>query len=244
MSATLAMKAGLSAGAALLAALLAGCATELKADAPAGVSLAGNWKLDHAMSDDPQVVISRMRAEALKQMHRASELQQQAASREMAGTGRDRGPTQQGQPEGPFAPEQSGAPGAGVPADPLRRSPMMHALARALERGDFLTVRQSNDELVLDYGTSVRSFTPGGHSVVSAENGVADRTSGWDGRRYIIRDKAQMGPSVVESYGLSPDGMHLVETLHIGPYELRAIELKRVYDHTTEIAPRQLPNTD
>jgi hypothetical protein len=105
-------------------------------------------------------------------------------------------------------------------------------------------VRQSDDELVLDYGTSVRSFTPGGHSVVSAENGVADRTSGWDGSHYVIRDKAQMGPTVVESYGLSPDGQHLVETLRIGPYELPAIELKRVYDHTTEVAPRQLPSVD
>jgi hypothetical protein len=238
------MRVALAAGIALLAAQLAGCATGLKADAPAGVSLAGAWKLDHALSDDPQVVINKMRSEALKQISKANELQQQAATQEMAGTSRDRGPAQQSQAEGPFAPDQSGAAGAGARADPLRRSPMMHALARALERGDFLTVRQSSDELVLDYGTSVRSFTPGGHSVVSAENGVADRTTGWHGREYVIRDKAQMGPSVVETYGLSADGQHLVETLHIGPYELRAIELKRVYDHTTEVAPRQLPNTD
>jgi hypothetical protein len=236
------MKAGLVAGAALLAAQLAGCATGLKADAPAGVSLAGAWKLDHAMSDDPQVVINRMRAEALKQIRRASESQQQPLMRGGAAGGA--GPVQQSQEEGPFSPDQSGLAGSGPRADPLRRSPMMHVLARALERGDFLTVRQSSDELVLDYGTSVRSFTPGGHSVVSAENGVADRSSGWDGRRYVIRDKAQMGPGVVESYGLSPDGRHLLETLRIGPYELPAIELKRVYDHTTEAAPRELPNTD
>jgi hypothetical protein len=145
--------------------------------------------------------------------------------------------------EGPFSPDPS-APGGGTHGDPLRRSPMMHTLARALERGDFLTVRQSRDELVLDYGTTVRSFTPGGHSVVSAENGVADRTSGWDGHRYVIRDKAQVGPTVVESYGLSSDGQHLLETLRIGPYELPAIELKRVYDRTTEVAPRQLPSVD
>jgi hypothetical protein len=241
VSLSLAMKTGLAAGAALLAAQLAGCASGFKAEPPAGVSLAGTWKLDHAMSDDPQVVIGKMRAEALKQIHRASELQQQAAAREMGGTSRDTGPAQP-QSEGPFSPDQGGS--AGPHPDPLRRSPMMHVLTRALERGDFLTVRQSSDELVLDYGTSVRSFTPGAHSVVSAENGVADRTSGWDGRQYVIRDKAQMGPSVVETYGLSPDGQHLVETLHIGAYELPAIDLKRVYDHTTEAMPRPLPNTD
>jgi hypothetical protein len=49
---------------------------------------------------------------------------------------------------------------------------------------------------------------------------------------------------VLESYSLSPDGQHLVETLRIGPYELPAIELKRVYDHTTEVAPRQPPSVD
>ncbi len=239
------MKAGLAAGAALLAAQLAGCATGFKADAPAGVSLAGAWKLDHALSDDPQVVIDKMRAEALKEIRRASESQPPPMTRGGGpGGAGGAGAVQQPEAEGPFSPDQSGGPGAGARADPLRRSPMMHALARALERGDFLTVRQSSDELVLDYGTSVRSFTPGGHSVVSAENGVADRTSGWDGHRYVIRDKAQMGPNVVESYELSPDGKHLVETLHIGPYELHAIELKRVYDHTTEAAPRELPNTD
>ncbi len=232
------MKAGLAAGAALLAAQLAGCATGFKADVPAGVSLAGTWKLDHALSDDPQVIINKMRAEALKQIRHAMEAPPPPMPR--GGTGS----VQQSEPEGPFSPDQAGPPGAALRADPLRRSPMMHLLARAIERGDFLTVRQSADELVLDYGTSVRSFTPGGHSVVSAENGVADRTSGWDGRKYVIRDKAQMGPTVVESYELSPDGQHLLETLHIGAYELPAIELKRVYDHTTEAAPRELPNTD
>jgi hypothetical protein len=239
------MKVGLAASAALLAAQLAGCATSLKADAPAGVSLAGAWKLDHALSDDPQVVINKMRDEALKQIRRASEAPPPVARRGgTAGGPGDAGAVPQAPDVGPFSPDQSGAGGGGPHSDPLRRSPMMHVLARALERGDFLTVRQSSDELVLDYGTSVRSFTPGGHSVVSAENGVADRTSGWDGRQYVIRDKAQMGPSVVESYGLSSDGRHLVETLRIGAYELPAIELKRVYDHTTEAAPRELPNVD
>jgi hypothetical protein len=239
------MKVGLAAGAALLAAL-AGCATGFKADAPAGLSLAGAWKLDHALSDDPQVVINKMRAEALKQIRNASEApppQPVTRGGGAAGGAGGAGPVTQPQEEGPFSPDQSG-PGGALMRDPLRRSPMMHALTRALERGDFLTVRQSDDELVLDYGTSVRSFTPGGHSVVSAENGVADRTSGWDGSHYVIRDKAQMGPTVVESYGLSSDGQHLVETLRIGPYELPAIELKRVYDHTTEVAPRQLPSVD
>ena len=51
-------------------AALAGCATRLAADPPAGVSLAGNWKLDPAASDDPQKVLAQMRAEAIKIINR------------------------------------------------------------------------------------------------------------------------------------------------------------------------------
>src|SRR5580658_2368183 len=42
---------------------LAGCATHMAAEPPAGVSLAGSWKLDLAASDDPQKLLDKMRAE-------------------------------------------------------------------------------------------------------------------------------------------------------------------------------------
>src|SRR6516225_1423574 len=54
------------------AAVLAGCAGGPDAQTPAGVSLAGVWKLDHAASDDPQPVIARMRAQALRIVARAA----------------------------------------------------------------------------------------------------------------------------------------------------------------------------
>ena len=64
------------AGAVLLctaaATTLAGCAgSRLSPDAPAGVNLAGAWKLNRAAGDDPQKVLERMRAEALRRMGRA-----------------------------------------------------------------------------------------------------------------------------------------------------------------------------
>jgi hypothetical protein len=218
------------------AATLAGCASGPKAEAPAGVSLAGTWKLDRAASDDPQKLIARMRAQAFKLIGRRSV--------PVAGPVRRGGATPVPPPdEGAVVPGDE-AHGRGAPPDPLRRSPMMHVLTEALARGDFLTVRQSADELVLDYGTSVRSFTPGVHSVVSAERGVADQISGWSGREYVIEDKAQIGPNVVERYALSRDGRRLIETLRIGPAELPAVELKRVYDHTDEAIPHALPTTD
>src|SRR5262249_61261913 len=99
--------------------------------------------------------------------------------------------------------------------DPLKYSPMAHIIMNSVARGDFLTVHQSPGEFVLDYGGSRRTFTPGQHSVVSAEGGVGDQTSGWKGREYVIEVRGQQAPVVTEEYGLSPDGRELVEKLHI-----------------------------
>jgi hypothetical protein len=140
--------------------------------------------------------------------------------------------------------QAQGQPVPPMHGDPLRRSPMAHVIEAAVARGDFLTIHQSPSEFVLDYGTTRRSFSPGSHSVVSAEGGVGDQTSGWNGREYVIVVRGQMGPDVTESYGLSEDGKHLVQKLHIGESELPAVTLTRVYDPTTEAAPRQLPIND
>jgi hypothetical protein len=121
---------------------------------------------------------------------------------------------------------------------------MAHVLLTSVARGDLLTVRQGPGQFALDYGTSQRSFTPGAHSVVSAESGVADQTSGWKGREYVINVRGQLGPDVTERYGLSADGRHLVAKLHIATEELSAVDLTRVYDPTNEAAPRQLPTND
>jgi hypothetical protein len=219
---------------------LAGCAgTRLSADAPAGITLAGAWKLNRAASDDPQKVLDRMRAEAFKRMGRRVT----AAPRPDVRGGGRRSPPPDDQPlEEDPAPARV-AHGAPRP-DPLLRSPMAHVLLTSIARGDLLTVRQGPGEFALDYGTSQRSFTPGARSVVSAEGGVADQTSGWQGREYVIRVRAQLGPDVTERYGLAADGKHLVAKLHIATEELSAVELTRVYDPANETAPRQLPTND
>jgi hypothetical protein len=220
-------------------AALAGCATRLGAEPPAGVSLAGNWKLDPAASDDPQKLLAQMRAEAIKIINRRQNAPPPPAPR----PGQRGGAGSQVQEQEEDAVLAQPGPGEHRP-DPLLRSPMAHVILTSLARGDFLSVRQSAGEMVLDYGTSQRSFTPGAHSVVSAEGGVGDQTSGWKGREYVIQIKAQLGPDVTERYGLSADGRQLVEMLHIGSGELPAVDLKRVYIPTNETAPRQLPSND
>ncbi len=219
---------------------LAGCAaSRLSPDAPAGVTLAGAWKLNHTASDDPQKVLERMRAEAFRRVGR----------RVSAGPHPDvrgGGPRSSQSDDQPLEEESAplrAARGAPRP-DPLLRSPMAHVLLTSIARGEFLAVRQGPGKFALDYGNTQRSFTPGARSVVSAESGVADQTSGWKGREYVISVKAQLGPDVTERYGLSADGKHLVAKLHIATEELSAVDLTRVYDPTNETAPRPLPTSD
>jgi hypothetical protein len=223
-----------------VAATLCGCVgSTFSADMPQGVSLAGSWKVNHAASDDPQKVLAKMREQATKIIKR-----QQAEVEARTGTVP---PDVMGDAPAPAGtPPHPGGPGQGGPhhGDPLRRSPMAAVIRTMLERGDFLTVRQSTSEVVFDYGTSRRSFTPGLHSVVSAEGGVGDQNAGWHRKAFVIRVKPQNGPEVTESYSLSPDGQHLLETLSIASSELPAEEIKRVYDATSETAPRQLPTTE
>jgi hypothetical protein len=216
----------------LIGACLGGCATGFGAEAPSGLSLAGSWRLDPAASDDPQKILGHMREEAMKIMMRQYNQYNQAPP------GRGQG-SLQGNTD-----EEYGFGGGGPPhGDPLRHSPMAHTIENAVGRGDFLTVRQGPEEFVLDYGTSRRSFTPGGRSVVSVEGGVADQTSGWSGHSYVIMVKEQYGSTVKEEYSLASDGS-LIEKLHIGAAELPPVTLTRLYRPNRDSSPRVAPSND
>jgi hypothetical protein len=209
------------------ATVLNGCAgPRLDTETPAGASFAGNWKLNPAASDDPQKILAHLRTEAIKIINRNAAAAQARGAASATDAATD-------------------DPGAHGPRrDPLQHSPMAHIVQQIAARGDTLSVRQSAGEIVFDYGTSHRSFTPGAHSVVSAEGGVGDQSSGWKGREYLIVVKAQQGPEVTETYALSGDGQQLVDKIHIGSYELPAVDLNRIYIPSTASAPRQLPTTD
>ena len=225
----------------LCMASLAACAGPRLADeAPAGVNLAGHWKLDHAASDDPQKLLDHMRAQALKIIGRP----QQPVLATPPHGGRQGGPATAQREYGAPDPALAQPPPPGTHFDPLLRSPMAHIVNNTVARGEFLTVRQGPGEFVLDYGGVRRRFTPGQHSVVSVEGGVADQTSGWKGREYLIEIKPQNGPQVTEEYGLSANGKELVAKLHIASAELPAVSLTRVYRPTDESAPPPLPISD
>jgi len=224
---------------------LSGClGSRLEPEAQPGVHIAGIWKLNRAASDDPQKITTALRTEAEKKIRRAMNA---APPPTVYGGGggqgqgrRRRGGGSSSEPEDviPLG------PGPGFGGDPLRNSPTMHALREVLNRGDYLTIRQSPEQMSFDYGNYSRSYTPGGRSVVSSETGVADQTSGWDARQYVVNIRPQLGPAMVEEYGLSPDGKQLIVKIHIGPFELQKVNLTRVYDATTAVVPNSGPSID
>jgi len=228
----------------LLTTVLAGCVgTRLSADAPAGVQLQGVWRLNRTASDDPQKVIDAMRAEAIKRLRRIANAPPPTPMAAPGG-GRHRGPPGQETDSSEQQQAQEALALQGPGMDPLRNSPMMHALSDILRRSDYITVRQSADQVAFDYGVTARSYTPGGHSVVSSETGVADQVSGWEGKQYVVDIKPQLGPPIAEEYGLSPDGKQLIVKSHIGPFELPKVNLTRVYDATGAVVPNTRPSND
>src|SRR5467141_3226152 len=110
---------------------LAGCAgSRLSPDAPAGVNLAGAWKLNRSASDDPQKVLDRMRAEAFKRIGRRVVA---AGPRPNVRGGTRTSPPADQPLEEDSAPVRA-AHGAPRP-DPLLRSPMAHVLLASIARG-------------------------------------------------------------------------------------------------------------
>ncbi len=221
------------------AATLCGCGGvgRLAPDAPAGVSLAGTWKLNPAASEDPHALLERMRRDAMKHMRARGpetdwELDPEAAPQGGQTTGqrgdrRARGRTQSGtssdadtRAAGPISDRR----GALLPNAIYER-----ALASQLN-GDELTIEQSAAQLVVARGDSRRTFTPGGASVVSVADGVADQRSGWTGREYVIELRPQVGPRVIERYGLSAESRQLIEKLTLSDEGIPKLEFTRVYD--------------
>jgi len=230
--------AGLWAG---VCAAVIGCGSvgHFKSDAPRAVDLSGAWVLNRESSDDPQKVFAKLRPKPDSRRN----------GDDLFNSNEDTGP--------PARSGQEGSRGAGrrgqrppmdyasrAANDAFVRTSVMRTLSSQLARGDQLTIQQQPDTIVFDYGTSVRRFTPGAVSVVSAEWGVADRSSGWAGREFVIEDKPQSGVAVTERYSVSGDGKHLTEDLRLGGGDFPSARLKRVYDRIDRPLPRSFPNND
>jgi hypothetical protein len=221
--------------------LLAACSggPRLAGEVPAGVDLSGAWRLDREASQDPQVLIAEMQDKMMKRMRRSPEPETDV----------------------PESGTMTRGPGGGTGEVSAQRAMERQAMLapRIRERGGFLRARYgdalgarlSGDGLVIEQspsrflivrGTSRRTYTPGGHSVVSVADGVADQSSGWKGREFVIDVRPQVGPHLTERYGLSADG-RLVEKVSLEEDGLPTLEFTRVYEPGAA-PPRELPSSN
>jgi hypothetical protein len=230
----------------LTAAALSGCGgARLVPDTPPGVNLAGSWVLDAQASQNPQAMIDEIQKAMMKRMRRAGPMD----SMDSTDAPDESDDTGGADPRGP-APaagrRHAGAPPGAGASGPRRvfqyRSPYEIALGAQLHV-DRLTIEQSPTRLVFSRGDWRRSFTPGGQSVVSVAEGVADQRSGWSGRDYVIELKPQVGPRILERYGLSADNRQLVEHFTLSDEGLPKLEFTRVYVRGTP-PPRALPTSN
>jgi hypothetical protein len=214
----------------LVGAVLAGCVSGPNLDpAPvAGTTLAGVWKLDPALSDDPKKVFAKAVPKRSPQ--------------QVPGTmgGRRRGGRGGQNPRPDDTPDDTlGGYPAGYPGDPyggrdfrdpLQRSPYAPMLEDDAFRSEVITIKQSPSAFIIDYGSSTRRLTPGSKSVVSDVRGVADQSTGWSGKEYVIDKRSQDGPNVSEHYSLANGGKQLVVKMTMGGNGFPAVKLTRVYD--------------
>lgn len=225
---------------------LAGCGTVGKLDENPGhtVDLSGNWTLNHTLSDDPKPIIEKLRPKPVNRRWGAppdggggDEMGPPDGGGQQDGGQRQGGRSRQGGAQGPQIVYRSNN-------DAYTHSTVMKVLTADLARADNVTIQQSPDRFSLDYGSAVRSFTPGVRSVVSAAWGVADQSAGWKGKEFVIQVKPQTGVASTETFSISDDGKHLMEQVYLGGGEFPAVKLKRVYDRTDRPVSRSVPTTD
>jgi hypothetical protein len=190
-------------------------AGSLSPDAPSHIDLSGTWKLNRALSDDPEALYAK--------------IQQQRAARyaELVGdSARSQGG--QGGAVGDSNSPQSPELQAAIASSHL--NPYDMGVFGTIPRGDVLTIRQGPSEMTISDGTNNRGFAPGAKSVVSVPEGVADQHSGWKSHAYVIDVKAQAGPETIERYHLSDDGQHLLAEIDSHGGNMPTMKIKRVYD--------------
>ena len=219
-------------------AALAGCASSrLSSEAPPGVRLAGDWKLDYARSDDLGKAVEQLRQQgrhARRDVHReqpgGGTADNEGPARGRRRADDDRSERQQGEAAGQ---------GGELSAGPAPRLSPVDELMSNVPRGDYLRITVTPGSFTVTSGDSSDQYTPGLASEISAEQGDAQQISGWKGGEYVIDTRPQWGPQIIQSFGLSKDGrLTLTVRLTGGGTHFT---FTRVYDRTTRVAPLAPP---
>ena len=226
------------ASALVAATALTGCASpRLSAEAPPGVHLSGDWRLDTARSDDLGRAVDTLHAQIAKA--RRDERGHQQSWSGYSGPARAGGGQQggdSGQDVTASGPE-SGGPGINI--GPMPHGSPVDELMASVPRGAYLKITMTPTAFTVMSGDSSEEYTPGLESDISAEQGDAQQISGWKDTDYVIDTRPQYGPELIQSYGLTQDG-RLALTVRLTGSGTN-LTFTRIYDRTTSVAPLAPP---
>jgi hypothetical protein len=192
-----------------------------------GVSLAGDWALNAALSDDPE----KMLAERMeKERQRFERLR-----REM----------EMSRPPGAPPDIDVDAPPPNQPRQRPWQKLREENFRRMLGITKTLQIRQTGAVLEITSEVESRRVTAGSHSQVSMPQGeLADSDVGWDGEWFVIERRVRKGPRVVEKFRLLKTGQLEYLMNWGGDTELAGIKTRRIFDRTTTSAPAAAANPD
>jgi len=226
------------------AGMLAGCGVARLDENPSKtVDMSGSWILNRQASDDPKPLLDKLRPKPMT--HRGWGAPPEDGMEDDSGP-----PGGGGQQSGGQRSRRRGGQDQGPPVvyrnsnDAYTHTTVIRMLQADLARAGSMTIKQSPGQFTIDYGSGIRSFTAGSVSVVSAAWGVADQSSGWKGKDFVIQVRPQTGVASYERYSLSEDGKLLTEQLELGGGEFPSVKLKRVYDRSDKPLSRSVPNIE
>ncbi|MFZ0499034.1 MAG: hypothetical protein WAU49_16150 [Steroidobacteraceae bacterium] len=225
-----------AASALIAAALLTGCTggPRLSSQLPAGIRLAGDWKLDPARSDDLGKAVAELHAQQAKARH---ETQGQTPGLGGYG-GRRMGGGGQGGGQGESSTGQEGGDlGLGVGGPP--RYSAVDELMSNVPQGDYLRIKVSADAFTVVSGDSSDEYTPGVESDISAVQGDAQQFTGWKGTDYVIDTRPQFGAEIIQTFSMRSDGT-LSMTVRLSGSGTK-LTFTRIYEHTTDVTPLAPP---
>jgi hypothetical protein len=190
------------------------------------VDLSGNWKLNAALSDNPEHMLAeRQREDNEQYMKRRRQWEKMYPP--------DAPP--------PIDVDAGGASHQSGPSPSRRASIKRHQenLHKMLGISDTLTIRQQGGTLDFVSAVDARRVVAGTHTQVSLPEGeLADSRVGWDGQWFVIDRNVNRGPHVVEKFRLVPKTDQLeYEMKWSGESELAGMKVHRVFDRSTQAPP-------
>jgi hypothetical protein len=100
-----------------------------------------------------------------------------------------------------------------------------------LETGRDLKVTQTRDGLFFSYDRSiVEEYRFGEHRIINIGPIEADRVSGWEGGRYIVKTLDRQGAILTETWAPEDDGEQLLRTISIVYGEEQLLDVVQRFD--------------